>query len=429
MYLSRSIYRALKRTLSVALLIFTISSAEAEENIKLELPIYATKAELGYQSMLNSLGPKLVYLLGDASHGTEEFYAFRREITQSLIKEHRLRVIIIEEEWDSVEIINDYILGNGYASLETRELLDLALPRWPKWIWNNRQMVKFIDWVKDWNQNHTGDEQVRMLGMDMKEAILPSIERLSTLWTESLTTRQELIRLSDYWKLIFQYATGGLEYSEQSADVHRLIAQSLKRLRDLKEDTDPLLDMLDFANRYYQHYQSNFFEAWNIRSRYMAKFVHATIYREAGGGSVAVWAHNNHVGDKSADDVKGSGLINMGQLLREKIGANNIFILGSAGYQGAVLAARQWQNDGEVQPVSPARDHSIEQILFHSPWENPLLYWDTPINKERWNFDVLHRGIGAIFDHTKDDAETWSITNIARRYDALVFWRTTTSLK
>ena len=155
----------------------------------------------------------------------------------------------------------------------------------------------------------------------------------------------------------------------------------------------------------------------------------ATATAQQTSNSVAVWAHNNHVGDKSADDVRGSGLINMGQLVRERLGEDNVFILGSASYQGEVRAARGWQNQGEVQAVAPAREHSIERLLFQSQWDNPLLYWDSVQSQQLWNFDVLHRGIGAEFDSAESDADTWSVTNIAKRYDALVFWKLTGALR
>ncbi|NND00459.1 MAG: erythromycin esterase family protein, partial [Gammaproteobacteria bacterium] len=168
---------------------------------------------------------------------------------------------------------------------------------------------------------------------------------------------------------------------------------------------------------------------WNIRSEYMAKFVMGAVASQPPGNSLAVWAHNNHVGDKSADDVRGSGLINMGQLIRERLGRDKVFILGSASYQGEVLAARGWQKTGEVQPVSPAREHSIEGLLFQSQWHNPLLYWDSARSQQRWDFDILHRGIGAEFDSTGSDVDTWSVTNIAKRYDAMVFWKVTGPLR
>ncbi len=409
--------------------IFIALYADAEQSTTSELPVYAIEAQNGYRAMFALAGPKSAYLLGDASHGTEEYYAFRSEITKHLISKHGVRVIVLEEEWDSVDEINLYISGAAHSSLVTRDLLNQALSRWPRWLWNNLQMVGFIDWVKDWNRSHSSTEQVKMVGMDMKEAILPAIERLSIDVENSSAMNEELIKLADSWKIVLQQPAGGLHSPEKVFDAHSRIRLSLSKLLGMGASPARTLEMLDYANQYYQSYHSDFFKAWNIRSEYMAGFVQAEVAGLDAGSSLAVWAHNNHAGDKSADDVQGTGLVNMGQLLRERLGKDNLFILGSAGYQGEVRAAREWQNPGEVQPILPARDHSIEKILFQSQWGNPLLFWDTDSNRKKWSFAVLHRGIGAIFNHTENDADTWSVTNIADRYDALVFWKTTSALQ
>jgi len=412
-----------------ALFWFCTEPADAEQTATIELPVYATEAQNGYREMFASAGRKSTYLLGDASHGTEEFYAFRRQITEHLIRDHGVRTVILEEEWDSVELINRYVHGALSDSLSTRTLLDQALPRWPQWLWNNFQMVEFVDWLKEWNRTHADADQVRLLGMDMKEAILPAIDRVLTLWPESVPASEELVKLNQFWNVVLNQHPGDPESQTAVADAHFQIQLSLSKLGGLVDDARPILEMLDFANRYYRSFPEDIFQAWNIRSEYMAKFVMETVDSLQTGNSLAVWAHNNHVGDKSADDVRGSGLINMGQLLRERIGKDKVFILGSASYQGEVRAARSWQGQGKVQPVAPAREHSVERLLYRWQWSNPLLYWDTAQSQRLWSFDILHRGIGVEFDSTEDDAETWSVTNIAKRYDALVFWKITGALR
>lgn len=417
------------RVLCVALIMFASQLADAEQPTGIELPIYATEAQSSYREMLASVGMRSAYLLGDASHGTEEFYAFRRQVTQQLVSEYGVRVVILEEEWDSVELINSYIRGELNDSISTKGLLNQTFSRWPVWLWNNEQMVEFVDWLKEWNRSHSDTDQVEILGMDMKEAILPAISRLATLSTESSSVSEELVRLDTSWRVVLIEPSGELENPSEVAAAHSQIQLSLAKLDGLVDDAQPILEMLDFANRYYRSFRENHYEAWNIRSEFMSRFVMSIATSQQSGSSLAVWAHNNHVGDKSADDVRDSGLINMGQLIRERLGKDSVFILGSASYQGEVRAARVWQGKGEVQPVAPAREHSIEQLLSQSQWENPLLYWDNAQSQQRWNFDLLHRGIGAEFDSAKNDAETWSVTNISKRYDALVFWKVTGALR
>ncbi len=409
------------------LLILSVSGVSGDTGKSTALPVFAIDAVAGYPQMLQIAGPRSAYLLGDASHGTEEYYAFRRQLTQHLVSHYGARHILIEEEWDSLELLDQYVTSDLSNSIETRAVLDAAFPRWPGWLWNNNQMWLLVEWITEFNRNRPANDQVRLSGMDMKEAVLPAVERLFQIYGDSTEVVEELQVIWQAWPQIVQPFEGGEQASQKLKENHAQIAQSVSRLRELINGEVPFLDLLASANQYHQLNRIDGLRAWNVRAGYMANYIEQTMSNN--DHPVVVWAHNNHLGDKSADDVQGTGLVNAGFLLRQSLGAENLLILGSASSQGEVVASRQWLGQPEVQSVTPARENSIEWLLNQQEWSNPLLFWDNSVNRDLWNFDVLHRGIGVKFDSALNDADTWVVTNISGRYDALVFWKTTGALR
>jgi erythromycin esterase len=113
-------------------------------------------------------------LLGDATHGTEEYYAFRKRVTRHLIREHGLRTVVLEAEWDGGRMVDDYIRGRLPADTSPRQMLLDAFPYWPSWVWANEELVEFVLWLKEFNSHLPPEEMVRCYGMDMQFAVVPN---------------------------------------------------------------------------------------------------------------------------------------------------------------------------------------------------------------------------------------------------------------
>ncbi len=190
-----------------------------------------------------------------------------------------------------------------------------------------------------------------------------------------------------------------------------------------------VLKMLIAAEEYDRVMVLDEYAAWNIRSRHMSGYVMELIKNDPAEKGVVVWAHNSHVGDMSGAQVEGTGLVNLGLLLREEMGKENVFILGSASFDGSVLAAKKWGDPVEVFVGQPAKQGSVEYLLNTGEWENILLFWDNKEQSEKWNVPLFHRGIGVVYDPVIEDPDNYMISNISARYDALVFWKKTRALR
>ena len=312
--------------------------------------------------MLVHAGARKIYLLGDATHGTHEFYRFRQQVTRELIDRFSADHLVLELGTDEAAAVDRWLqrvaddpdAGGAGGADRAPFVLQTSLRRWPRWIWANHEVAVFLDWLQRLNTGRLHDDRVRILGMDLQGTGSPE----------------------------------SMQYEELNQQ-------------------DP-------------------YAAWNYRARYMASRIAAIV--EAGGRPV-VWAHNNHVGDKAADDVRGTGLISVGQLLRQRFGREEVFILGSAGYQGHFVAAEQWQGGPYRAQMDPALPGSAADLLARTDWANPLLYWESETQRAQWDFDVYHRGIGVVHAPAGDDLDTYVLTRISRRYDALVFFRQTHALR
>ena len=324
-----------------------------------ELPVYATEATNGSSDMLAHAGAREIYLLGDATHGTREFYLYRQRITRELITHFGVDHLVLELGWDEATSIDDWLRhvepSRGGAGDSSAVLaLQNRLQRWPQWLWANQEVAGFMEWLRSINRSRPERTRVRIVGMDLQGT--------------------------------------GTDDSEYYEGLNRV----------------------------------NPYAAWNFRARHMGSVV-ADIVRN--GGRVVVWAHNNHVGDKSADDVKGTGLISVGQLLREQFDGGNVFILGSATYLGTFIASERWGGEPYISEIHPSIPGSLASLLAETVWDNPLLYWENEEQKSLWGFDLYHRGIGVVRKPNSDDLDTYVQTRVSRRYDALVFFRHTEPLE
>ncbi len=394
------------------------------------LPVFAESAEDAFPELVARMAGKKAILLGDASHGTEEFYAFRKQVTRQLIRAG-LRAVVLEAEWDSARLFDAYIRGLLPAETDPREMLAAAFFRWPEWVWANEEMVEFALWLKDFNSRLPPAEMVRCHGMDMQQAVAAALDALAPLWPADSSPGAILKKLDAWWQ----------PYRERPIDLNTayaagretgslLASELLLALPSPEPEVQALLAMLVAAEQYYRTMSYDYYGAWNIRSRYFSWFVQQILTRPEGRNGVAVWAHNSHVGDMAGGEVGESGLINVGHLLRQAFGAEQIFILGTAGYAGTVLAAPEWGEEVREVAVPPAWPDSFESLLANSGWQNPLLLWETPEQAARWStLPMLHRGIGVVYQPESEGGDNYLISRIGERYDALVFWNETRALQ
>lgn len=397
----------------------------------IDLPVFAKDATLGFPYLIEAMKGRRVFLLGDASHGTEEYYAFRKRVTRRLIEDLGVRVLVLEAEWDSARLVDAYIRGLLPPETGARQMLAAAFTHWPQWVWANEEMVEFVQYLKEFNRRETPERMVRCYGMDMQFSIRGSLEFLAGRWPEGSPLRRKLRNLHDWWQ---PYLDEPIAYSKAYAEGREtgnlLASELLMALEEPSADELRVLTMLIAAEEYYRVIPQDKFLSWNIRSRHFSWYLRNLLGTPAAAKGIVAWAHNSHVGDMSSTDVEDTGLINLGQLMREALGPEQVFILGSAGFAGTVLAARDWYQPPMAMTMPPAREDSLEALLESGGWDNCLLLWENPEQARLWSLQPLwHRGIGVAYSPEAEMPGYYLTARIGARYDALVFWRRSTALQ
>lgn len=395
------------------------------------LPVFATDAARGFPYLLERMKGRRAFLLGDASHGTEEYYAFRKWVTRHLIEDLGVRVWVLEAEWDSAQVVDAYIRGRLPGDKGARQMLAEAFTHWPQWVWANEEMVEFVEYLKDFNSRLPPDRMVRCYGMDMQFAIGAALRFLAGQWPAGSVLRQKYQDLHGWW---LPYLDDPMLFNQAYADGREtgnlLATELLGAIADPSPEQRRILTMLIAVEEYYRTMSHNKYEAWNIRSRHFARYVRNLLESQEGAQGIVAWAHNSHVGDMSGSDVEDTGLTSFGRLMRESLGPDKVFILGSAGYAGTVLAATEWYQPPGVMTVPPAREGSVEALLNGGGWDNPLLLWEDEEQTRLWSSKPLwHRGIGVAYTPQAEMPTYYLTAKIAVRYDALVFWRNTRALQ
>lgn len=405
-------------------------TASEQEQAGKQLPVYATDAGKGLPYMIEVMRGKKAFLLGDATHGTEEFYAFRKRVTRHLIRDLGVRVVVLEAEWDGGKMVDEYIRGLLPGTVCARQLLPQAFKYWPVWVWANEELVEFVEWLKEFNSHQPPEKMVRCRSMDMQFAIGAALDSLAGVWPEDSRPGRIYSDLRRWWRQYEEYPMRyNFAYAEGRETGNLMATELLGALPTEDSELRRRLVMLIGAEEYYRVMSYNQYESWNIRSRHFAGYIEGILLEPEGANGVVVWAHNSHVGDMSATDVQGTGLTSFGALMRERLGKDQVFILGSAGYTGSVLAASEWYQDPVEMVVPPAAPGSLEAILDSGGWDNSLLVFEDDEQRQKWSMPLLHRGIGVAYNPQAEMPSYYLTAKISSRYDAVVFWRKTRALR
>lgn len=395
-----------------------------------QLPVFGISADRAFPFLIERMRGKKAILLGDATHGTEEYYAFRKRVTRHLIREHGLRTVVLEAEWDGGKLVDDYICGRLPVDTCPRQMLIEAFPYWPAWVWVNEEMVEFVLWLRDFNSQRPPAEMVRVYGMDMQFAVATALAALEGTWPEDSAEHRLYLELRKWWQGYQDYPMNyNFAYARGEDGGNRGASELLASLPETAKEARRRLAMLIAAEEYYRVMSANQYQTWNIRSRHFLSVVDELLGEPAGAKGVAVWAHNSHLGDMSATDVQNTGLSNLGRMAREHFGRDQVFILGSAGYEGTVLASREWYQPPQEMVIPPAAPGSVEAMLYAAGWDNPLLLFEDQEQRDQWSIDLLHRGIGVAYTPDAEFPSYYLTAKIGVRYDALVFWRKTRALR
>ncbi|OXM83856.1 erythromycin esterase family protein [Paenibacillus rigui] len=389
------------------------------------------KGEKDRKRLLAQIGDVNYVLLGEASHGTSEFYTHRAELSKQLIVEKGFRFIAVEGDWPSCYMLNRYIKGYPDSGSNVREALG-DFNRWPTWMWANREIMEFAEWLRHYNKDKPHHEKVGFYGIDIYslwESMDEIVKYLQNKDGSDLTAvRRALQCFEPYGKNEQSYGISASLYGEGCEEEVIALLRSLqdrwKHLQTQDEAREKALSAelnalaVKGAEGYYRTMIRHDAESWNVRDRHMIDVLEKLMEFYGAGARSIVWAHNTHIGDARATDMIEEGMVNIGQLLREKH-SGNVYAIGFGTYQGTVVAGTEWGEPQEVMTVPPALPNSWEELLHREGAEDKLLIFD---NEESSLNDVTigHRAIGVVY-HPKWEKGNYVPTVIPKRYDAFIF--------
>lgn len=382
--------------------------------------------------LMDAIGDAPIVMLGEASHGTHEYYTWRTAISKRLIEEKDFSFIAVEGDWPDCYRINRYIKGYPDAGSNSTEVLK-SFDRWPTWMWANWEIAALIDWLKEYNSTQPMEKRIGFYGLDVyslwdsMHSIIPYLEKEDPTAVQAV---KEAIQCFEPYKEEGQnYARAVSLFSESCRDEVLAMLQEI-RTKSPKYDTDReaafnaeqnALVAVN-AEKYYRAMIGFDDHSWNIRDTHMMETL--TNLKNFHQGKGIVWAHNTHVGDASATDMKLSGMINIGQLAREQYGEDDVFLVGFSSYQGTVIAGKAWGAKMMKMNVPPARKDSVEEFLHTS---NPGNYLYLSKN-ERYDYTYPHRAIGVVYNPEYEKYGNYVQSQIASRYDAFIFLDQTKAL-
>jgi protein-L-isoaspartate(D-aspartate) O-methyltransferase len=361
-------------------------------------------AELG--PLLERIGGARVVLLGEASHGTSEFYRMRDRITRELIERQGFRIVAVEADWPDASRIDDFIRHAPPAAGRP------AFQRFPTWMWRNREVDHLVQWLREWNQDLPEEERARFYGLDLY-SLHSSIERvlryLEDVDPDAARVARRRYGCLSPWEsdpTIYGRMVLSGRYRACESEVVAMLADLLsRRLEYLSRDGTRFLDAVQNARlvaNAEQYYRAMYYggrESWNLRDTHMFDTLRLLLDFHGPDSRAVVWAHNSHVGDASATEMGSRGELNIGQLSRERFRARS-FHVGFGTHAGTVAAASDWGGPLEIKDVRPSHERSYERVCHDTQVEAFFLHLREP-GREALREELLEprleRAIGVIY--------------------------------
>lgn len=374
--------------------------------------------------LIRRMADARVVLLGEATHGTHEFYAWRAAITERLVEEHGFNVVAVEGDWPDCRALDAHVRGGGPASAEDALR---AFRRWPTWMWANREVADLARWMRGWNEGHPRDV-VSFRGLDVyslwdsMDVVLRYLETRDPAAAED--ARRAYACFEPYMRDEQAYARATTWVPAScEREVVQVLADLAERAILGEEDFDAQMNARVAANAeaYYRAMVRNDAQSWNLRDAHMMDTLDLLLERGGPRAKAIVWAHNTHVGDARATDMVADGTWNLGQLCRERYGMDDTFALGFTTHEGSVIAARAWGAPMERLRVPPAREASWEDVLHQaSSGQDAWLLLRGSRLPDAWHEPRGQRAIGVVYHPQRERAGNYVPTDLPARYDAIL---------
>ena len=400
--------------------------------------ITLTGAATDFDAFLTLVGDSRFVLLGEASHGTHEFYKERAQMTKRLITEKGFTAVAVEADWPDAYRVNRYVRGES-SDQDAVDALG-GFKRFPAWMWRNADVLDFIGWLRAHNDNETDESnKVGFFGLDLYslhasiDAVLNYLDKVDPIGASAARYRYSCFEHFGEDPQAYGYAAGfGLtksceeEVVSQLVDLHRRAADYARRDGRVAADdffyAEQNARLVRNAEEYYRTMFRGRVSSWNLRDRHMAETLHALLaYFEHRGRTpkMVLWAHNSHLGDARATDMGRAGEFNVGQLVRQR-NARDAVLVGFSTYSGTVTAASSWGGPAERKRVRPALPESYESLLHEVGLPRFMVNLREPgAAKTALRQEMLERAIGVIYLPETERISHYFHATMSDQFDAL----------
>ncbi|MFV8335323.1 erythromycin esterase family protein [Flavobacterium sp. RSP29] len=390
--------------------------------------------------LVDYIGDAKYVLLGEASHGTHEYYTWRAKITQRLIQEKGFSFVGIEGDWPDCYRLNRY----AKEYLDSRKDIFSVMNefnRWPTWMWANWEIAAFIDWLKVYNENFSKDQRIGFYGLDVysfRESMNSIIQYLEKNDPKALAIAKKAMKCFEPYN-----RDEGQSYARASSfvpelcekEILHLLTEIIKNVPNYNHDPENVLSteqnafIARNAEKYYRAMIKRGSASWNIRDEHMVSTIERLMKFHGKDAKIIVWEHNTHIGDARATDMASEGMVNVGQLLREQHLTDGVVAVEFGSYKGSVVPAREWGDSMRKIKVPEAVVGSWEDA-FHlaSNGKNKLLLMSKVKDEKCLSSYIGHRAIGVVYNPEQERFGNYVPTILPKRYDAFIFHDETSAL-
>ncbi|TWF34961.1 erythromycin esterase-like protein [Chitinophaga polysaccharea] len=414
-------------------------SAEAEVTGAIKQWAYSLTDKDSLDPLFERIGESRIVMLGEASHGTHEYYNWRSYISRRLIEEKGFNFIAVEGDWPDCYRLNRYIKNYAEEGKGAFKVLH-AFNRWPTWMWANWEIVALADWLQHYNQALPLNKKAGCYGLDVYslwESMESIMQYLGKTDPQALKAAEEAFKCFEPYRYdegqSYARATQFVPELCENEVVH-LLKEIRAKLPSYNTDHENVLNaeqnalvMVD-AERYYRAMIHGGPHSWNIRDDHMAQTLDRLLKYHGEKSKAIIWAHNTHVGDARATTMSEEGMYNIGELARLKYGDDKVVLVGFGSYKGTVIAGSRWGASMQKMQVPPAFEGSWEHLLHTAGNHNKLLIMSD------FNHDVFmenhigHRAIGVVYHPQYEKYGNYVPTILPLRYDAFIYINETTAL-
>ena len=395
--------------------------------------------------LLERIGDSRYVLLGEASHGTSDYYTWRAELSKRLIREKGFSFIAVEGDWPDCYRVNRYVKSYPHSGAGAREVLH-AFERWPTWMWANDEIVDLIEWLRRYNEQRrvADDRKVGFYGLDVyslwdsMHAVIHYLDRIDPQLAAG--AKRAYHCFEPYGEDEQEYARATYLVPTSCEDEAVTVLRALRsRAPEYEQDgreayfnAEQNALVAKNAELYYRTMVRGGSQSWNVRDHHMVDTLDRLMShhrRQNPHAKAIVWEHNTHVGDARFTNMANAGMVNVGQLVRQAHDEEGVVLVGFGSHHGTVIAGEEWGAPMERMRVPEARDGSWEAVMHDAIADgavaksSALLVFDDADDGGVPGLDepIDHRAIGVVYDPRHERWSNYVPTMIARRYDAFIF--------